>query len=287
MEDWKCIPSYPNYQASTLGQIRHSKTLKILKPYNVPNGYSQVRLSLGSRTDFVVTRVHRLVAETWIPNPDNKPTVNHINRDHFDNKACNLEWMTSQEQSKHFTQLHTHKASINTRKCIKYETLHDEVWKDIDEFPEYIVSNLGRIKRRNIEYVLQGHSKSVYDQVKIKNASGAYVTKYIHKLVAAAFLQDYDPKLIVNHIDGDKKNNKAENLECISQSKNLQHAYDNNLIKTINVFQYLPDGTLIGRYNSFAHVEKETGYKQSTIRWSCKHDTRHGGFIWKTEDKVF
>lgn len=288
MEEWKDIPSYSNYQASTFGQIRNKNTLKILKPYNVPNGYSQVRLSLGSRKDFVVARVHRLVADTWIPNPDNKPTVNHINRSHFDNRVCNLEWMTNKEQGKHFGESIKQNnilRQIDTDNTYKYEVLDNELWKDIYEFPDYVVSNMGRVKRKTSDIVLKGHAASVYDQVKIKHVSNVYKSKYIHKLVAAAFLDNYDSKLIVNHKDGNKKNNIVSNLECISQSQNIQHAYDNGLMsKCINVSQYDPDGTLIGDYKSYAHVEKETGFKQATIRWSCKHGTQHGGFIWKLQE---
>lgn len=74
-------------------------TLKeqIIKPILQHSGYCHVGLWRGGVCK--QARVHRLVAEAFLPNPENKPTVNHLNEDKTDNRACNLEWATYKENT--------------------------------------------------------------------------------------------------------------------------------------------------------------------------------------------
>lgn len=102
-EKWEWIPGFEgHYQASTCGRIRSRKTghcrLMSLK-YNKQCGYYYVILH---KDNVAYTRsVHRLVAKTFLPNPDDLPQVNHINEIKTDNNVENLEWCTAHENNLH------------------------------------------------------------------------------------------------------------------------------------------------------------------------------------------
>jgi hypothetical protein len=99
-EIWKTITNFPNYEISNLGNIRNSNNKYIMKPFTNEAGY--LRISLYNDT---IKRkkfyIQRLVAQEFIENIENKPTVNHINNNTLDNRSCNLEWSTMKEQNIH------------------------------------------------------------------------------------------------------------------------------------------------------------------------------------------
>lgn len=93
MENWKVINDFPNYEISNFGNIRNkTKLLKI-----VPNkqGYNIVVLCNGGIRKTI--NVHRLVAAAFVPNPENKPCIDHIDGDRANNHADNLRWVTVKE----------------------------------------------------------------------------------------------------------------------------------------------------------------------------------------------
>lgn len=94
VEEWRPVPGYPGYHVSSLGRVRSSR--KILKVLDCGHGYMSVHLGRHNKR-----YVHRLVAETFLVNPDNLPIVNHLNSDRRDNRASNLEWCTYQQNSDH------------------------------------------------------------------------------------------------------------------------------------------------------------------------------------------
>ena len=92
MEEYKLIKNFESYSVSNLGNIKNNNTNKILKQHNC-QGYKLVSLN-GKHL-----KVHRLVAEAFIPNPKNKPCVDHKNNLRDDNRIDNLRWATIKENS--------------------------------------------------------------------------------------------------------------------------------------------------------------------------------------------
>jgi hypothetical protein len=91
MEQWKKIPGFEAYEASTLGNIRNAKG-HILKPWLDGGGHYGIQLGRGNKFT-----LHRLIALTFIPEVDGKPYVDHINQNKTDNRVENLRWATRSE----------------------------------------------------------------------------------------------------------------------------------------------------------------------------------------------
>lgn len=130
IEIWKQIEDF-DYQISNKGTVKSVSRIvknrfnsfytkeKILKPLKLNKGYLGVRLYKNSKG--VTKKIHRLVAEAFIPNPNNLPQVNHINEDKTDNRVENLEWCTSEYNNNHGTR--NKKVSKNHAKLNKKITL--------------------------------------------------------------------------------------------------------------------------------------------------------------------
>lgn len=100
MEIWKDIEGYEDlYEVSDEGRVRNKKTGRILKPGKDSCGYPQVILCKDGTTRSF--SVHRLVAKAFIPNPDNKPEVDHIDKNRSNNNVDNLRWVNHQENIDH------------------------------------------------------------------------------------------------------------------------------------------------------------------------------------------
>lgn len=112
---WKDIPGYEGiYIVCDDGRIGYPNSFSMLKPTTTKAGYQRVTLyrrGNGKRTRRTFL-VHRLVATAFIPNPDNKPQVNHINGKKTDNRVENLEWCTARENM-----VHSVKAGLRDMSC--------------------------------------------------------------------------------------------------------------------------------------------------------------------------
>ena len=126
--EWRVITEYPTYEVSTDGQVRNKKTGRVLKAN--PNGFGYLHVGLRKDNKGHTKMIHRLVGEAFIPNPDGKLVIDHINRDKTDNHLENLRWATSSENNQNKgrqsnnTSGYKHISSDNTRDkwCIQIHT---------------------------------------------------------------------------------------------------------------------------------------------------------------------
>ena len=175
VEEFRTIPDFPNYEASPLGNIR-SKTRNIKTVLNGKehiiyvkgqlmkgrmdvNGYIVIQLRNNKKQH--KTFIHRLVALAFIPNPENKPEVNHKNGIKHDNRLENLEWNTKKENGNHAALLgltnkgeKNGRCKLNTEKVIQIRQL---LQKGV---PQLEIATIYNVSRTNISAIKVGDSWS-------------------------------------------------------------------------------------------------------------------------------
>ena len=164
----------------------------------------------------------------------------------------------------------------------------EELWKDIKGFEGlYQVSNLGRIKSTFREGTKGGIIKQFvinrYLKVNLHKEGKPHFI-YTHRLVAKAFIPNTLNKPQINHINGNKYDNRAVNLEWATSKENLQHAIDTGLRKFRKVAQ-IKDGKVIKVYFNCLKASQQTGIKYPNI-WNVLNGNNKttGGFEWKYVD---
>lgn len=127
MIEFREIREIPNYEISNTGIFRNRKTGRNLK-YFLSNGYERVRVTYkGNKLSL---RIHRLVAQAFIPNPLNLPIINHKDGNRRNNSIDNLEWCTIEYNN-------LHKYGINKEQIIGL--YNSKKWDSAEEFLRGII----------------------------------------------------------------------------------------------------------------------------------------------------
>ena len=268
-----------NYNIFNNGDCFNTKTSKFLSGSIKNNGYKMYNLTInGKKKDFLA---HRLVALHFIPNPNNYPVVNHKDGNKLNNNVNNLEWISHAENRQHS---YDNDLCNKRGKQKKYEKdLFGEEWKQFLD-TTYYISNLGRIKNIKNNNLLEGSlNKEGYKRctLRVNNKSKSFL---IHKLVYFTFnnIEEKDG-YVINHKDGNKINNKLENLEYISNSENVLHGkYKLNSEKGKKICYKMDDNkNIITNYSSLTNAAKDINGSIAGISLAIKNNNKYMGYYWK------
>jgi len=193
---WRNIPGFSKYQASNKGFIRNTKTKYVRKNSKTLNGYSRVSL-IGDDEKKKSLRVHRIIANSFIPNPENKPTVNHKNHKRSDNRLENLEWMTQREQN-----LHSRKnKQIRGRPVWRCDPITREKIELFDSIHE-ACDELSKTIKTSVKYSTIGDNiranKKIPNNKRMSISYGFGWCYYTREIVGEIW-KDIDPSIIRGH----------------------------------------------------------------------------------------
>lgn len=268
-----------DYQINELGEIYSNKTNKILTGTIYNTGYRMVRLSTAEGKKGYA--VHRLVAEAFIPNPNNLPVVNHKDGNKLNNAVENLEWVNQSQNRLHAIVNDISKRATGKRKIISLDELkkQGEEWKQYKD-TNYLVSKHGHVYNKKTNILLKDTpNQSGYIRYTLRINNKNY-TKQAHILVIETWTDLNLENKVVNHKDGNKENNYLDNLEVIDKRDNALHAcYQlKKLVKP--VIQIKEDGSQV-EYPSIIEASRQMHVSDGAIRYALKNNSKSCNSYWK------
>ena len=276
-EEWKDVTNFEGlYKVSSFGRVvslakyvnnrfqNVYKEPKLLLPHN--NGKSTQSVLLSK--DGIDRKYHipKLVASTFIPNPNDCKSVRIIDGNNKNYHVLNLEWIVAKDRKKKYNIL----------------SLDGEVWKDVVGYEGlYKISSFGRIissySKRILSPTVSGHKgKDYYAITLVKN--GIRKRFNIHKLVAIAFIPNPDNLPCIDHINTDRYDNRVENLRwCTFTDNNLN---PNTAKKKYRAIVQLKNNMPLCMYESISIAVMHGFISTSIINCCTNRCKTHRGFQW-------
>ena len=238
---WKEYPECPKYLVSTTGEVRNKKTGRLMMG-SKQNGYRFLCLYIDKDTPKMNRLVHRMVAQTFLDNPDNKLIVNHKDTNILNNCVDNLEWVTYKEN------MNTEETIKNLKKGKNSKTIHQiliETGEIVNTFDGASDGqNKTDIDSRNILRICHYYSGN-----KQKQSFKTYQKKYIF------IFDEYKEKL----------------NDCLKIAKNKDRTKNQKKLRRPIVQIDKRTNEIIKSFESMYSAAKELNISQSGISQCCNH----------------
>lgn len=338
LDVWRDVEGFEGrYEVSFSGYLRFTDKPDKRKVKCSKNG-NYLTASLYHKGDVKPTyaKIHMLVANAFVPNPEGYAYVSHKNGRLEDNRADNLEWVETKpgkkKRSKRTSKsvsalpiLEVSDGEVVEGDVLEYDVVEGyvsdedllegevserdasegELWKDVMGFEGlYKISKSGMLvsywskKPRFIKVKTYSHERGghlLHYQLRGRDRKNYY--KKVDVLVAEHFIPNPFRYKYVLHIDGNPKNNNADNLRWTERSVKYRvkksesykmHKGKHNLMTTQGVDQYYTDGTYINTFKSISEAAEKAKCSCSSIKEVLNgNKSSIGGYVWKYSGKVY
>lgn len=261
-----------SYRIYDDGRVMNEKTGKYYKG-TIRNGYRWFDLKFGNKK--YARSQHRLIAEAFIENPNKLEYVHHIDNNRLNNCIENLKWVSASENN------------LKENKLLKVKDhgdyldydLTQEEWRTFRD-TTYMISNLGRVKNAKTNKILKGKiTDSGYREFCLTFNKKKH-SVFGHKLVWETWIGT--EQNIINHINGNKLDNRIINLENISNSENVFKAiYETKVLKFKKTASYDKEGNLVRIFENNADAARHMGVRSQSIFNAIKKGYCSCGYYWK------
>jgi hypothetical protein len=248
----------------------------------INQGYIRFTLEIDGETIGIYK--HQLMAQLFIPNPENKPIVHHKDGCPRNNTLDNLEWVSQEENLNKIINPVEHKITEK----LTLEELEEEEWRPLQN-SKYEVSNMGRIKNLQTGKITFGsrNKNSGYIRWTYNDLNGNRQEIQAHRAVYMVFHPD-EKINVINHIDSNRGNNRLSNLENVSQRENVIKSYYQTKTKQTKLTgQYDLEMNLIQVFPSTSEAAKNIGLNNcSNLSRAMKTGGISHGYYWREISKA-
>lgn len=291
MEVWKSIPIKPfeSYEVSSTGNVRNSKTKRVLKSSAKEDGYFMITLAKGKKNSRSSFSVHRLVALTFIPNPLNMRTVNHKDHDPCNNHVNNLEWMSQLEQNLHSRRGHLKNDSAS-RPIWKCDPITGERLERYTSITQ-AAKEIGNGNKGNISTCLKGGYKS-----KQQHTAHGFKWEYAeYEDIEGELWKEVDPQLVngISNIwissEGRIKNKHGKVSEGYISTTGYSKVCAGKKLEFLT--HVLVAKTFLPNFFGKEMVNHKDGNKSNPRLWNLEwatasENSRHGHYMRKNTDAI-